>query len=470
MSYWTKRQEQLNKELEKDEAKLKNRLSSFYDTEYEKLQKEISSYFQKYGADNVLEYRILMQSLPELDRKVLLERMDEFAEKYPQYDYLMPVRESIYKLNRLEGLQYSVRMQQYEMGAITREELNKHLERQAMRGVNAAAEAMGVGENFYANNPDVVKLFVDVPWSNGKNFSQRIWDNTEKLSNYLNTDIAQGFARGDSYAKLTRQLKKRFGDVSRNDAYRLIYTEGTYVMAESTMQPFTEDFEEYKISTVDDGKVCAICRGLAEKTFKIADRKPGVNFPPLHTWCRCSFEIVVGEWDKWMDDYEKRHSNGQAQKVAERLKPENRDDIISSGAVSGARNPESEKAKEHAERYYGLVRSMTTDVSKIAKVTGYSESEILGIKKYIFLDKHDLGGSGPEYFEPDYMMAESWKRLMNGHPEEHDLVLIKHEIMEKELISQGMSQKEAHIRTSKKYNYDREANKFYGKIKKYKEK
>lgn len=319
MSYWTKRQEQLNKELEKDEAKLKNRLSSFYDTEYEKLQKEISSYFQKYGADNILEYRILMQSLPELDRKMLLERMDEFAEKYPQYAYLMPVRESIYKLNRLEGLQYSIRMQQYEMGAITREELNKHLERQAMRGANAAAEAMGFGENFYANNPDIVKLFVDVPWSNGKNFSQRIWDNTEKLSNYLNTDIAQGFARGDSYAKLTRQLKKRFGDVSRNDAYRLIYTEGTYVMAESTMQPFTEDFEEYKISTVNDGKVCAICRGLAEKTFKIVDRKPGVNFPPLHTWCRCSFEIVVQDWDKWMDDYEKRHGNEQAQKVANRM-------------------------------------------------------------------------------------------------------------------------------------------------------
>ncbi|WP_418751097.1 minor capsid protein [Frisingicoccus sp.] len=319
MNYWTKRQEQLNKELEKDEEQLKKRLSSFYDTESRKLEKDIALYYAKYGTDNVIQYRTLMETLSYEDKVLLIQRMNEFAEKYPQYDYLMPVRESIYKLNRLEGLQYSVRMQQYEMGAITREELNKHLERQAMRGANAAAEAMGFGENFYANNPDVVKLFVDVPWSNGKNFSQRIWDNTEKLSNYLNTDIAQGFARGDSYARLTRQLKKRFGDASRNDAYRLIYTEGTYVMAESTMQPFTEDFEEYKISTVDDGKVCAICRGLAEKTFKIVDRKPGVNFPPLHTWCRCSFEIVVGDWDKWMDDYEKRHSNGQAQKVANRM-------------------------------------------------------------------------------------------------------------------------------------------------------
>lgn len=319
MSYWTKRQEQLNDQLEKDEERLRKRLSSYYDTESRKLEKEIASYYMKYGIDNVIQYRTLMESLSDEDRKLLIQRMEEFAEKYPQYDYLMPIRESIYKLNRLEGLQYSIRMQQYEMGAITREELNKHLERQAMRGANAAAEAMGFGENFYASNPDIVKLFVDVPWSNEKNFSHRIWENTEKLANYLNTDIAQGFARGDSYDKLARQLKKRFGDVSRNDAYRLIYTEGTYVMAEATMQPFLEDFDEYKVSNVDDGKVCKICRELADKTFKISDRQPGVNFPPLHTWCRCSFEIVVQDWDKWMDDYEKRHSNGQAQKVANRL-------------------------------------------------------------------------------------------------------------------------------------------------------
>lgn len=35
---------------------------------------------------------------------------------------------------------------------------------------------------------------------------------------------------------------------------------------------------------------------------------PGVNFPPLHPWCRCTFEIYVEDWDKWQDDYVKRHS------------------------------------------------------------------------------------------------------------------------------------------------------------------
>lgn len=319
MSYWQKRQQQLSKQLEKDEDKLKKRLSSYFDTEYRKLEKQIAAYYKQYGTDNVIQYRRLMESLPDADKRLLIEQMDEFAKKYPEYAHLLPVRESIYKLNRLEGLQYSVRMQQLEIGAVENEQITEHLNRQAMRGANAAAETMGFGKNFYSNNPDITKLFVNIPWSNGENFSQKIWNNTTKLANYLNSDIAQGIARGDSYDRLVRKVRERFSSVSRSDAYRLIYTEGTYVMAESTMQPFTEDFEKYRLSTVGDGNVCSICRGVSEETFDIADRQPGVNFPPLHPWCRCTFTIEVDDWDTWMEDYEKRHGNGEAQKVANRL-------------------------------------------------------------------------------------------------------------------------------------------------------
>ena len=42
---------------------------------------------------------------------LLIQRMDEFEKKYPEYADLMPIRESIYKLNRLEGLQQSIRLQ-----------------------------------------------------------------------------------------------------------------------------------------------------------------------------------------------------------------------------------------------------------------------------------------------------------------------------------------------------------------------
>lgn len=321
MSYWTRRQEQLKQTAEKDEAKLKKRLSSFFDAEFKRLEKEIAAYYQTYGVDNVIEYRRLLESLSDEDRQLLIERMDEFARKYPQYADLMPVRETIYRLNRLEGLQYSVFMEEANIAGYTSEQMTTYLTGLSQKGVNMAMETLGFGKSFYAINAAVVKQFVDVPWCNGENFSTRIWNDTRKLAQYLNQDIAQGFARGDSYDKLVRQLRKRFSNVNRRDAYRLIFTEGTYVMAESSMQPFTEDFERYRLSPVMDGRTCPICRSLARQVFEIKDRQPGVNFPPIHPWCRCSWEIVVDDWDRWIDDYVAKHSGDakRAETVAKRV-------------------------------------------------------------------------------------------------------------------------------------------------------
>lgn len=306
--YWSERQKQLYSQLEKDEQKLNQRLLSFYKTEYSKLDKEIAAFYQKYGVDNVIEYRTVMEVLSDEDRALLIEQMDEFAKQYPQYAHLMPVRKNIYRLNRLEGLQQSVVMHQLKIGAVNEAAVTEYLNKQARRGVTAAAKAMGFGTEFYFESADIIKHIIGVQWCGGKNFSERIWENTNKLAYYLTTDISQGFARGENYQKLTKQLRDKFLNVNAKDAYRLIYTEGTYVMAESTVQPFAKDFEKYKISTAADGKVCPLCADISHSIFYIKDRAAGVNFPPFHPWCRCTFEIVVDDWDKWIDNYVETHN------------------------------------------------------------------------------------------------------------------------------------------------------------------
>lgn len=332
MTYWERRQRELNQALEKDEAKLKKRLSSFYDAEYRKLEKEIAAYYSQYGENNVIAYRRLMESLPEEDKRLLLERMDDFAEKYPEYAHLLPVRESIYKLNRLEGLQQSILLQQLEIGAVNEEEIRKHLEKQAARNASAAAETMGFGKNFYAENSQLVRQVVNTAWCNGKNFSQRIWDNVEKLAGYLGTDLAQGFARGDSYERLTKQLRQRFGKVSRNDAYRLIYTEGTFVMNEARAASFEQDTEEFifrvQYDAIRRNGWRDICDDLDGQTFLWSERRPGINFPPMHAWCHCTATPYVSDWNAWMDRYVQRHGSGQAENIKKRMTSNDDDDII----------------------------------------------------------------------------------------------------------------------------------------------
>lgn len=322
MSYWDDRQDQLKEALEKDEEELKKRLSNHYTAESRKLENQISSYYARYGENNVIEYRKMMEKLDNADVTLLMERMNEFGNKYPEYAHLLPIRESIYRLNRMEGLQTSIRMQQLEIGAINNKELEKHLSKNAQRCVNGAADTLGFGKNFYSVDSEIVKNIVNAKWSYGKNFSDSIWENTDKLSNYLNTDIAQAFSRGDSYDRIRKNMKERFENVSRKDMQRLIYTEGTYVMAEASMKPFEEDFEKYGISTVGDGNVCGICKDMAKQKFDIKNRTPGTNFPPFHPWCRCTFRVIVDDWDKWMDDYVEKHGK-DASKIKKKFENTN---------------------------------------------------------------------------------------------------------------------------------------------------
>ena len=180
-SYWQKRQDQLNSSLEKDEAALKKRLLKAYEREAAKLDKEIAAYYQKYGRDNVIEYVRLFEQLSADDIKLLIERMDDFAKKYPQYADLLPVRESVYQLNRLEGLKESVLLHQYEIGAITNAQLQEHLSKLYFTNSKAAAKAVGLTEN-----ESIIKNFVNTAWAGSKDYSQRIWQNAEKLAEYLN--------------------------------------------------------------------------------------------------------------------------------------------------------------------------------------------------------------------------------------------------------------------------------------------
>ncbi len=325
MTYWQRRQKEQLKALEKSEKALMQRLTAYYRDEYAKLDKEIASFYSKYGVKKIVEYRMLLEDLSPQDRSLLIKNVEDFKEKYPNLKHIVPIRENIYKLNRLEGLQLSIIMQQAEIGAVNEQAVRRHLENLALKNANSVAELLGFGKNFYFENSDIIKNFVGVKWCDGKNFSQRIWENTDKLARYLTTDLAQGFARGESYEKLTTQIGKRFIDVAKRDIYRLVYTEGTYIMAESSAKPFEEDFENYRLSTVGDGKVCPICTSVAENVFRFADREPGVNFPPMHPMCRCTFEIVVDDWNKWLDDYEKKHLNNKENK-GEYLKSRLKDD------------------------------------------------------------------------------------------------------------------------------------------------
>lgn len=297
--YWKKRQEQLNRVLEKAEGQVNKRLASYYRTENEKLKQLIASYYQQYGKNNVIEYRQMLQGLSASDRDLLFRNIQEFVQKYPQYEHLVPTATSVYQLDRLQGLQTSIYMQQLDIGAVEQDVVTKHLEEMARVGFDSVQKELGLG----GENPDIIKTIIGVDWTGKGNYSDTIWKNKGKLTEFLMQDFSEGVTRGDNYQKMVKKLQGRFNTTSKSDAYRLVYTEGTHVLNESRARAMEDSFEFYKVECIHDGKACDVCLGVeaeqASNPVRFKDRVTGENFPPFHPWCRCSY-IVADDPDEWI--------------------------------------------------------------------------------------------------------------------------------------------------------------------------
>lgn len=294
-TYWSKRLQELDASLSKDEKQLFSELSKYYEQEYAALDKEIAAYYAKYGEENVIAFRTLLLELPDADKQLLLQNMDEFAKQYPEFAELLPVRQSIYKLNRLEGLQTSSVLQQLKIGAIEQTKFREHFEKQVLKYANYAAEKLGFGTNFYRIDSEMLQVVIGNPWCNGKDFSERIWANREALAQTLQNEIANGLIRGEDYRTMSRILQQKFENTSQKQAERLVFTEDTYLSNEAKIRPFERNaaYTHYEYLCVEDHRTCETCRALSGQTFEISKRNAGLNFPPMHPWCRCTVMPVV---------------------------------------------------------------------------------------------------------------------------------------------------------------------------------
>lgn len=316
MSKYTNALNELQRDLEKGEEALKKKLSRLYDSEAKKLEKEIAYYYQTYGRGNVLEYREMMKKLTKEEATMLYEDMNNFFRLHPEHAALKPVRESIYKLNRLEGLQLSIMKQQLGLSSEEAALIGDHLLSYTIltyEGVQGlipfnqfdGRAAKQVGE----------KIIKDT------DFGKRLQANREKLADYLNNDIAKGIARGDSYDKLNKQIRERFDGVSRRSAYRLLYTEGTRMFNRANSEAFAEvGINQYRYCTAGDERVCSDCDALEGNVYDISEASEGTNYPPMHPWCRCHTEPAV-DWDKWLEDRiaSREYTDEQRQQARELL-------------------------------------------------------------------------------------------------------------------------------------------------------
>lgn len=211
----------------------------------------------------------------------------------PEIGRQLEMASTKYRVNRLEGLIYQMtgeiaKLMGHEHALLYTAMAEQYTDRY-YHTVFEVFKGFGVGTSFDMINPKELKMILDKPWTtDGKTFSQRVWENQVKLTNTLSQVLSSACVRGESYEDTARQLSKQM-DANYKNALRVVRTESAYFASRAQKNCF-DDFgvEKYRfIATLDDITE-EECGALDGKVFKQSEYEPGVTAPPIHPNCRCT--------------------------------------------------------------------------------------------------------------------------------------------------------------------------------------
>lgn len=148
-------------------------------------------------------------------------------------------------------------------------------------------KGVGVGWDFPALDDKQISKVINKPWAvDGKNFSERIWGNRQKLVNELNNTLTQNIILGKDPQKAIDEIARKM-NTSKTNAGRLVMTEEAFFSSAAQKDCFTElDVEQFEIVATLDSHTSDICRGMDGKHFKMSEWKVGETAPPFHVHCR----------------------------------------------------------------------------------------------------------------------------------------------------------------------------------------
>lgn len=203
-----------------------------------------------------------------------------------------------YRVSRAEALEKAIRERLNGLGARLERETAAQREWTASKSYQSARKMMRdmTGGVVSQAVPDLQGLLraMDTAWS-GRNYSARIWRNTDHLAQMLEDEIEAAFLSGKSVRRMANVIMDRFG-VGYRAAECLMRTETSYVQNQTAAQSYRDaGCTEYEVLTAKDRRTCQYCAAQNGKRYPFTEMQAGENAPPFHPNCRCTVLPVVEE-------------------------------------------------------------------------------------------------------------------------------------------------------------------------------
>lgn len=145
-------------------------------------------------------------------------------------------------------------------------------------------------EAFATLDKTAVAQMINQVWvADGKTFSQRVWDNTERLIATLDEQLIHCVATGKKTSELKKALQERFG-VSFHRADTLARTELCHIQTQAAQKRYEDYGIQYVEVLVDpDERTCEKCKALIGKKFLTT----ATPLLPVHPNERCALVPVI---------------------------------------------------------------------------------------------------------------------------------------------------------------------------------
>lgn len=308
--YWKKRMEALEDDQYQKSRAYYEDVKEQFDKAASRIQADIERWYFRLADNNEISYSKAKQLLKKGELEEFQWTVEEYIRKgeenavNEQWIKELENASARYHINYLESIKLQLQQHaevlfsEFEKGMT--QFLKDTFSEQFYRTAFEISKGIGVGIHMAQIHTQAIDLLIKKPWAqDGKAFSDRIWENKEKLIRELHTELTQNVIRGESPRKAIGSLAKKM-DVSKSQAGRLIMTESAAISSEARKECFDDlDVERYQFVGTLDGKTCEVCASMDGKIFQMSDYEVGVTANPIHPNCRCCTAPYYDDWEEF---------------------------------------------------------------------------------------------------------------------------------------------------------------------------
>ncbi len=344
-NYWKKRMEELEKARYAKSQEYYQKLEDEFKKAENQISKDIEVWYARLAENNEISLAEARKFLSESELEEFKWTVNEYikhgkANTNGQWDKQLENASAKVHISRLEAIQTQIQHHCEVLYSSMAVGLTEHLadiyENTYYRTAFAIEQGFEVGTTLHALDDRRIQTAMEHCWAmDGKTFSDRIWQNKEKLTRELNTMLMQSVIQGKNAGDYIGELAKKM-NVSRRNASMLIMTESAAIASKATQGCYKDlGVKEFEFEATLDDHTSEICQAMDGQHFPMSEYNIGVNAPPLHPWCRSTTVPYFDDDFTAMEKRAARDENGKTYYVpADMTYPEWKKSFVDGGDKS----------------------------------------------------------------------------------------------------------------------------------------